>query len=327
MQTEFKRFQEIIRTKQTFVLTTHINPDGDAIGSETALARFLADKGKTVHILNESETPENLRFLTEIFPVLQYQSDLHSTLLRDAECVIVIDTNSRNRFPSLQEAFDANRGIKVIIDHHLDPEQFAQLNIIDTSLPATCQLLYLLLDSIDSSAITAPVALALYTGIMTDTQSFRLPLTDPATHTIAAELLRKGVKPQEVYQHVYESGAHDSLRLLGTALNSISLHHGGRVAVMTLPRQVFIDTGTKESDVDNLTQYVLSIRGVKIGVVITELEEGIKVSFRSKGDIPINKAANHFGGGGHKNAAGARIKNSTIPAVTRDVLEHITRYL
>jgi phosphoesterase RecJ-like protein len=327
MQTEFKRFQEIIGTKQTFVLTTHINPDGDAIGSETALARFLADKGKTVHILNESETPENLRFLTEIFPVLQYQSDLHSSTLHEAECCIVIDTNSRNRFPLLQDAFDRNRGVKIIIDHHLDPEQFASLNIIDTSVPATCQLLYSLLNSIDSSSITAPVALALYTGIMTDTQSFRLPLTDPETHTIAAELLRKGVKPQEVYQHVYESGAHDTLRLLGMALNSISLHQDGKVAVMTIPRKVFIDTGTKESDVDNLTQYVLSIRGVKIGIVITELEEGIKISFRSKGDIPINKVANHFGGGGHRNAAGARITNSTIPAVTRDVLDQITRYL
>jgi phosphoesterase RecJ-like protein len=327
MHNSFRQFNEIVSSKQTFVITTHINPDGDAIGSETALARYLFDKGKTVTIINQSETPENLKFLLDIYRVEQYRPERHDHLLLSAECIIVADANSRNRFEAMRSPFDASGAVKVIIDHHLDHESFASMNIIDTSVPATCELIYTLLHEIDPDAITEPIAVALYTGIMTDTQSFRLPLTAVSTHTIAAALLQKGVQPHEIYQHVYESGAHNTLRLLGFALNSISLHHGDTVAVMMLPRSIFIETQTRESDVDNLTQYVLSIRGVRIGIVITELDDSVKISFRSKGNIPIHTVANQYGGGGHKNAAGARLQKAPLENVKADVLEKISQLI
>jgi phosphoesterase RecJ-like protein len=327
MHKTFRQFNEIVSTQQSFVITTHINPDGDAIGSETALARYLWDKGKTVTIINQSETPDNLKFLLDIYRVEHYRPEHHDNVILGAECIIVADANSRKRFEAMRSPFDASGAVKVIIDHHLDHESFAAVNIIDTSVPATCELMYTLLHEIDPDAITEPIAVALYTGIMTDTQSFRLPLTDASTHTIAAALLQKGVQPHEIYQHVYESGALNTLRLLGFALNAISLHHGGIVAVMTLPRSIFIETQTRESDVDNLTQYVLSIRGVRIGIVITELDHCVKISFRSKGNIPIHTVANQYGGGGHKNAAGARLQTSPLEIVKTDVLEKISQLI
>lgn len=327
MKTEIDEFRNRILSKQSFVITTHINPDGDAIGSEVALARFLTDMGKTVHILNQSETPDNLLFLTAISPVITYREEMHAELIITADCFIVVDTNSTKRFTSLVDAFRKTAATKVIIDHHLDHEPFADVEIIDTSVPATCELLYSLLHAINSEGITTPIATALYAGIMTDTQSFKLPLTDSHTHTITADLLRRGVLPYDVYQEVYENGEINKLRLLGSALNAITLHYGGAVAVMTLPRNIFVDTNTKESDVDNLTQYVLSIRGVKIGIVITELEHGIKISFRSKNDIPITDLAKLYGGGGHRNAAGARVERGSLPLITSDVLKQVQRFL
>lgn len=327
MKEKINQLQNIIETKNRFVLTTHINPDADALGSEAALARYLSDRKKTVHILNHSETPENLLFLNEIFPITRYNAERHARLIIDSDCFIVLDTNAVSRFKGLQQAFEQSKAYKIIIDHHLDHEPFADLNIIDTHVPATSELLYLILHAIDDSAITKPIADALYAGIMTDTGSFRFPQTDPETHIITADLLKRGVQPYDIFQKIYESGPINKLHLLGKALTSIDLHHDGKVAVMTLPRSIFAETNTVESDVDNLTQYVLSIGGVVIGIVAMELEHGVKLSFRSKGDIPINELAKQFDGGGHKNAAGARVKDTTLQSIIPVVLEKTQQYL
>jgi len=327
MKEKIEQLKNIFSTNTRFVLTTHINPDADALGSEVALARYLSDRGKNVHILNHSETPDNLWFLNEIFPITHYQHAQHSQLILDAECFIVLDTNSVQRFKALQEAFNHTHAYKIVIDHHLDHESFADLYLIDTHVPATSELLYTILHTIDETAITKPIAEALYAGIMTDTGSFRFPQTDPETHIITADLLRRGVLPYEIYQKIYESGPVNKLYLLGKALSTIQLHHQGKVAMMILPRSIFTETNTEESDVDNLTQYVLSIGGVVIGMVVMEMEKGVKVSFRSKGDIPINELAKHFGGGGHKNAAGARIEETTITEIIPLLLDKVKNFI
>lgn len=327
MKEKIEQLRAIFETKKTFVLTTHINPDADALGSEVALARYLRDKGKIVHVLNNSETPDNLLFLNEVFPITHYQVEKHAQLIITSDCFIVLDTNAVSRFKGLQQAFKQSKAYKIIIDHHLDHEHFADLEIIDSHVPATSELLYLILHSIDEKGITKEIADALYAGIMTDTGSFRFPQTDPETHIITADLLKRGVQPYDIFQKIYESGPINKLHLLGKALTSIGLYHDGKVAVMTLPRSIFEETKTVESDVDNLTQYVLSIGGVVIGIVVMELEQGVKLSFRSKGDIPINELAKEFNGGGHKNAAGARVKETTLQSIIPVVLEKTKQFL
>ena len=319
MNDQFAQLHSIFTRYNSFVITSHVNPDADAIGSEVALASYLKNKGKNVLIINQSETPDHLLFLTSVFPVKTYSSDLDRHIL-NAECFCVIDTNSPKRFSAMAETVAKSTAYKVCIDHHLEQEAFADLYVIDTDVPAASELLYRIIVSDDPDAITRPIADALYAGIMTDTGSFKFPKTDDETHTITADLLRRGVDPYAIYQEIYESGQINKLHLLGKALERIEVHHDGRIATMSLPKSVLIETKTAESDVDNLTQYVLSIKGVVVGLVFIEQADGVKISFRSKGDIAINTVAKQFGGGGHKNASGARLKHITLQDAVTAVL-------
>lgn len=319
MNDQFAQLHSIFTRYNSFVITSHVNPDADAIGSEVALASYLKNKGKNVLIINQSETPDHLLFLTSFFPVKTYSSDLDRHIL-NAECFCVIDTNSPKRFSAMAETVAKSTAYKVCIDHHLEQEAFADLYVVDTDVPAASELLYRIIVSDDPDAITRPIADALYAGIMTDTGSFKFPKTDDETHTITADLLRRGVDPYAIYQEIYESGQINKLHLLGKALERIEVHHDGRIATMSLPKSVLIETKTAESDVDNLTQYVLSIKGVVVGLVFIEQADGVKISFRSKGDIAINTVAKQFGGGGHKNASGARLKHITLQDAVTAVL-------
>jgi phosphoesterase RecJ-like protein len=320
MNEHFSQLHDIFRTKQSFVITSHVNPDADAIGSEVALALYLKAKGKDVIVINQSETPDHLQFLTTLFPIHLYNGNLDHHILR-ADCFCVVDTNSPKRFSAMAETVSKSSAYKICIDHHLEQEPFADLYVIDTDVPAASELLYRIFASDDPTTITAPIATALYAGIMTDTGSFKFPKTDPETHIITADLLKRGVDPYSVYQSIYESGEINKIHLLGKALDSIELHHDGRIAFMVLPRTVFTETKTTEADVDNFTQYVLAIKDVRVGLIFIELPDGVKVSFRSKGDIAINTVAKQFGGGGHKNASGARLKNIGLSEAVAVVIE------
>ncbi len=320
MKELFSQLKVIFDTKQSFVITSHVNPDADAIGSEVALASFLRNKGKQVKIINQSETPDHLLFLTKIYPVETYSSNLDHHILK-ADCFIVIDTNSPKRFNALADVVQKSKAYKVCIDHHLEQDPFADLYIIDTDVPAASELLYRILTYIDDAAITKPIADALYAGIMTDSGSFKFPKTDSETHIITADLLAHGVDPYGIYQEVFENGAINKLHLLGKALESIEMHGEGKISAMVLPRSVFLETSSSEADVDNFTNYVLSIKGVVVGLVFVELSDGVKVSFRSKGDIAVNSLAKQFNGGGHKNASGARIKGLPLREAVNVVVE------
>jgi phosphoesterase RecJ-like protein len=320
MTEQFANLHSIFNSKQSFVITTHVNPDGDAIGSEVALALFLRNKGKKVTIINQSETPDHLLFLTDIFPVQIYNGSLDHHIL-NTDCFCVVDTNSPKRFSALAETVHKSKAYKICIDHHLEQEHFADTYVVDTDVPATSELLYRIFKSDNPDSITKPIADALYTGIMTDTGSFKFPKTDDETHIITADLLKRGVDPYSIYQSVFESGEINNLHLLGKALERIEVCHNGLIASMVLPRSVFNETKTNEADVENLTQYVLSIKHVVVGLVFIELDEGVKVSFRSKGNIAINTVAKQFGGGGHKNASGARLKNIGLREAVEAVIE------
>ncbi|MGE5315443.1 MAG: DHH family phosphoesterase [Acidobacteriota bacterium] len=317
----FEQFRAIVADKQSFVITSHINPDGDSIGSETALAVVLKDMGKSVRIINQSITPDNLRFLSEeIFPVELFDPSVHQAVIRSADCLIVVDTNATNRFFAMADDWAAATAFKICIDHHLEPEQFADFYIVDAEAPATSELLYALIRFMSAEAVTLPVARALYTGIMTDTGSFRFPKTDAETHTITAELVRIGADPYEIYQKVYDSGPVNKLQLLGRALDSLTTASNGALAWMVIRNADFPETSTVPADTDNFINYTLSVGGVKVGLLFVELEGVVKVSFRSKGDIWINNLAKEFGGNGHKHAAGARVTGRTLD----DVIDHVT---
>ncbi len=327
MKQLFEQCKEIFAGKKTFVLTTHVNPDGDGLGSEVALALYLTGKGKSVSVINQSETPAYYSFMKPLFPIETFTREKHESIIKDAETIIALDTNSPSRFSALKESVLQSYALKLCIDHHPDPEAFADLYVIDEPATSTGEIVFKLLKYLGENAITPPIAEALYAAIMTDTGSFRFPKTNPETHRIAAELLECGADPTSIYQKIFEEGPASKLKLLGLALDSLSILHHGAVATMTLRRKDFTETLTSEEDTDNMVNYAMSIGGVKVGLMFIELKEGVKVSFRSKGMIPINKLAKEFGGNGHLNAAGARIYNDTLDDVVKKVVERSEDYI
>jgi phosphoesterase RecJ-like protein len=323
----FEQCKAIFAKKNKFVLTTHINPDGDGLGSEVALALYLTGEGKSVSVINQSETPAYYAFMKSLFPIATYSPGNHDNIIKGADVIIALDTNTSARFSALKEAVLQSGALKICIDHHPDREAFADLYIIDEQATATGEIIFKLLKHLNGNAVTSPMAEALYAAIMTDTGSFRFPKTDPETHTIAAELLKRGADPAKIYQQIFEEGSANRLKLLGRALDSLTIYHHGAVAAITLSQKDFTETLTSEEDTDNMINYTLTIGGVKIGLMFIELAAGVKVSLRSKGTIPINTLAREFGGNGHLNAAGARVYGKTMDDVVKNVVERSGHYI
>lgn len=327
MQKEFEEFRQVVERCSRFVLSTHVNPDPDAIGSELAMARFLANHGKIVAVLNHSATPAYCAFMDPKNIIEQFDPSQHANMVLNADAVIVLDANQPERLQSLRPYVQNSKGVKVCIDHHPDRLPFADLYIIDEDSAATGEILYDLLLFLDKESLTQDIAAPLYAAIMTDSGSFRFPKTDTGLHQIIASLIERGADPVETYRRIYEQGSANRLHLLGRVLTTLKLAHGGKVASMVVTKDMFAQTGTTEEDIENFINYTLSIGGVQVGLMFTELPEGIKVSFRSRGEIPINALAQEFGGNGHKNAAGARIPRTDLESILNDVIDRSKAYL
>jgi phosphoesterase RecJ-like protein len=317
----------LFRNHQTFVLTTHVNPDGDGLGSELALAEHLLALGKQVSILNHSTTPDFYRFLDPYNRIKTFNEIRDRHLVANADIIVVMDTNHPDRLRSMEQSVLQSKATKICIDHHLDPAQFAQHYSIDDHATSTGEITYKLLTRVTNGNISAPIASSLYCAIMTDTGSFRYPRVSPETFRICAHLIECGADPVRIYQEVYEQWTPGRMELLGEALANLHTEYDGKLAHITITQETLRRTGTNPVDTDNFTTYPMSIKGVTAGILFLELPDGIKVSFRSKGDIPINELAKEFGGNGHKNAAGARIHNVHIEEMRDRILKTAAKYL
>jgi len=324
---QLNTFKSIIGSAGRIVLTTHINPDGDGLGSEVALALSLSELGKDAVILNHSATPDFYRFLDEANLIKQFDALRHAPVIKEADVVMIVDTNHPDRIASLKNEVLASRAKKIIIDHHLDPDPFGDLLLIDDSAAATGEIVFGLLHHLGIKQLSPAIATALYAAIMTDTGSFRYPKTDANLHRLVASLLDCGADPVMTYERIYEQSPVNRILLLGKALSSIETFYEGHVAAMTISQDLFRETGTAEPDVDRFAPYPMGIKGVQIALMFTELEDHIKISFRSRGDIWVNKLAQEYGGNGHKNAAGARVNNRTLKELKKSVIDRSHHYL
>jgi phosphoesterase RecJ-like protein len=326
VKSEIEQFKRVVEQCTAFVLTTHVSPDCDGLGSELALAEFLAGRGKTVSIINHSATPPPYEFLDPRGLIRQYTAAQHSTLLQGADAIIVMDTNQPERLGEMEGPVLSAKAKKVVIDHHLDAHPFASLYLLDDTAAATGEILFTLLEGL-GARISATAAHALYIAIMTDTGSFRFPKTDADLHRIVATLIDRGADPVLAYQQVYEQDSPQRVRLLGMVLASLTMAHGGKLAYLTVTSDMLRETGTDESDIERFVPYTLRIGGVQIGLMFTDLGDWVKVSFRSKGEIPINNLAREYGGNGHKNAAGARIHGGNLRDIIQSVLSSAGKYI
>ena len=319
--------RDVIRRQNRFVLTTHVNPDGDGLGSELALRAGLLQLGKSVTIVNHSHTPEHYRWLDPSGMVSHYAPGTHDPEIAAADAILVLDTNHPDRLRSMEGPVRNSRAVKVVIDHHLDPHAFADLYYLDPDATSTGEMIFLLLESLGDVTVREEIAVALYTAIMTDTGSFRYPRTGAGTHRIVSRLIECGADPPSIFGRVYETWTPGRMRLLGEALDTLALSGDGAIATMLTTREMFSRTGTTEVETDTFSTYPMNIRGVRIGILFTELKDGVKISFRSKETIPVNLLAKEFGGNGHLNASGARLHDVRLDDVVRDVLRAAEKYL
>lgn len=319
MKKEFTELRKLISESKNSVITTHLIPDGDAIGSELALYSFLKSKKKNVTILNHSVTPDNLAFLdpSKIINIYPKQIEKSKKIIGKADLIFIVDTNEYTRTKSMEECIRKSKAKKICIDHHLGTEKNSfDLIISNTVYPATSQILYDFLINEKKNVITPFVATALYTGIMTDTGSFRYPRTDERTFLTCADLVKKGADPVDIYDKTYCNIPPGKIRLLSRFINSYSFHFNGEVVIGKVTQKDFSDFHSDVQDVEGFSSFIMNLKNIKTGLVLVELKESVKMSFRSKGDISINEFAKLFGGGGHKNAAGA-----TVPKVSLNELE------
>jgi bifunctional oligoribonuclease and PAP phosphatase NrnA len=318
---------EFFGQHNNFVLTTHVNPDGDAIGCEVALALWLQHLGKTVHIINHSATPFVYQFLDPGRSIRVFNPAADAATLQTAEAIVLLDTNHVSRVASMEPFVRKSPARKVCIDHHLDPEPFAEIMLIRPEATSTGEILYDLFRSSGDGRIPQSVAQALYVAIMTDTGSFRYPRVGAATHRMIAALIESGADPVDLYNKVFNRWSPGRLKLLGEMLSHLETAYDGRLAYVTVTQEMLRRTETFEEDTDNFTSYLMSMDGVLAGIFFLELTPGFKISFRSHGEIPINELAREFGGNGHKNAAGARCHNGALDEIRSSVVAAAGKYL
>lgn len=327
---DFEKLKNIIINNSSFLLTTHVNPDADAIGSEIALYQLLKKLKKEIIILNHSETPYNLNFLDTDNVILKFIPEEHSQYLINCDVLVALDFNRADRLVSMKDAFSNSPKLKICIDHHQDPELFADHFFLDTEYSATSEIIFDFIKKTGITVIDKSIAYPIYAGIMTDTGSFRFERTTPELHLKISELLEYDLIPGEVYDKIYDQSKFSKIKLLGKALSSIKLTPDKQIAYMSLTQSDFNDVNGIESDTDGFVNHSLSIEKVRLGILFIELKNGFKVSFRSKGTLPVNKLAGEFGGGGHINAAGTRFHNhnmtESIPVIINKAQEYINKY-
>lgn len=329
MESDLKKFKEVrdlIEASNKIILTTHVVPDGDAIGSVVAFADYLKLKGKSPVIINHSETPFNMQFLDRDNSIRVYMKNENenSKLIEEADLIIILDTNEFSRTKSMEHSILNSSAKKICIDHHtgIKAESFTAF-ISNIDYPSNCSILYDFIKSDNEKYLTKEVVSALYVGIMTDTGSFRYPRTTADVFIMCADIINRGADPVKLYESVYATTTIENLKLSAKFIESLEFYYDNRVVAGTVTQKDFRELNLNIDHVEGFSSLVMNIKGVQMGVILVELKDNIKISFRSKGDIFVNELAAGFQGGGHKHAAGANVKDLSIPELKKIILERI----
>lgn len=317
----------ILEQNNNFLITSHLNPDCDALGSELALAEHLDRLGKKVTIMNSDPVPNAFRFLDPTGAIKKYVPTKHAALIKKAEVIIVLDASGGwKRMGRVGDALAQAGAVKVCIDHHPDATNFVDVAVVDPDAAATGELVYELVMAMQGD-LSATMAQALYAAIVTDTGNFRFPKTSPRTHLITAELLRAGALPYAIYRQLYEQYPRQRVRLKGHVLDSIKVEANGQIAYYGLDQATLKSYGVKTSELDGFASLGQEIGGVRIVVFCLQSSKSkVKISLRSDGSIEINQLALAYGGGGHPSAAGATVTGQ-LDEILADVVEQAKRLL
>ena len=313
-------FSEVLAGNQSFVVTTHMHPDGDALGSQIALARFLTARNKDVRLINGDPAPALLSFVTEGSTEIEiYDPATHDELLRNVDRVVLVDNSAPDRLGRMEPIMTEVAANTLCIDHHPTRDAPWGDTILQVGASATAALVWQLIRQ-DGWEPDARSCEAVFVGIVTDTGFFRFNSACAHTHRIAAELLDRGVEPGSVYRRIYERNSEAYTRLLGHALTGLRIEAEGRVALVVIRRATIEELAAGDVDTSEITSALLALEGVQVVLLFRELaQHGVKVSLRSKGTTDVHKLASGFGGGGHRNASGI-VLDEPIETVVDQVL-------
>lgn len=325
------RIHTLLMQAHKIVVTCHVSPDGDAIGSSLAIAQVLRTLGKVVYVVTPDTPPRILSFLPgakNIVTATRFQDKAHG-LIQSADLIFCMDFNAYQRVDRMSDTLAKSEAPKIMIDHHLGPEDWADVCISRPDMSSTCLLLYHLLVRLGyDNKLTRDGAECIYTGMMTDTGNFTYNSNDPDIYIVIARLLKHGIDKNEIYQRVYNTHSVNSLRICGYSLyrkmQLLPQHHA---ALITLSKEELKEFSYDKGDTEGLVNVPLSIPGIEYSVYMRQDDDDyVKVSMRSKGNFPVNQICEkHFGGGGHLNAAGGDFNGSLSQAVSA-FLEIIPQY-
>jgi phosphoesterase RecJ-like protein len=307
----FQKFKSLIKKSNHIVIVTHYNPDGDAIGSSLALYNFLIKVKKNVTIITPNEYPEFLRWLPGNKKVLPFNSNQKKAakLILESDLIFTLDFNNYSRLEGLGELLDKATAKKILIDHHQQPDNYATLYFHDVKASSTCELVHEFICGLGGKKlIDKNIATCLYTGIMTDTGSFRYDSVSPKTHLVLSNLLSTGLTPSNVHAAIYDTYSESRMKLLGYCLSEkMVVFPELQTAYISLTEKELQKFEHKKGDTEGIVNYPFSIKGITFCAFFSEGEDKIKISFRSKGKFDVNQfARKYFNGGGHINAAGGR---------------------
>ncbi len=321
---EIKEIKELLATPKNVVIVPHRNPDGDAIGASLAIYNYLKKYNHNVTVVAPNDYPDFLKWLPNSKEVLKFdmQNRQSKKAIDEASIIFLLDFNALHRVGSdMENTLKDFIGTFIMIDHHQEPDSVAKYLFTDTSICSTCQMVYHFFEKLDAiDTIDKSIATSLYTGIMTDTGSFRFASTTSTTHRIIADLIDKGADNALIHNNVYDTNSYGRLQLLGRALSNLIVIEKLKTAYITLTQQDLDEFNYQKGDTEGVVNYALSLEGIIFAVIfIEDVEQKIvKISFRSKGSFSVNKfARNHFNGGGHDNAAGGRSEISLDATVSK----------
>jgi bifunctional oligoribonuclease and PAP phosphatase NrnA len=316
------KIKQLIKTKKNILILTHQNPDGDAIGSSLGLFHLLRNIGVQSTIIVPNEFPKFLKWMPDAKNIIigEYRVKFVEIAFRNADLIFCLDFNTSSRINQLETKLNQSRAIKILIDHHQNPDSYDYI-YSDTSQPATCQMVYNFIEALgEISKIDEKVATCLYTGILTDTGSFRFKNTTAETHKITASLIEKGAKPDNIASNIFDCNTSERLKLLGAVLESIELIPNKNTAILQITKAQLLEFGYQKGDTEGFVNFGLSIIGIKfVAFFMEDLQNDfVKISFRSKGNFDVNKfSRSYFNGGGHINAAGGRSDLSLKDSISR----------
>jgi phosphoesterase RecJ-like protein len=312
MNDTLQRLLDTLAPCGNVLITTHVRPDGDALGTAAAMALGLRHKNIASRVLLLSKVPSKYAFVLKENNIEFQETDPawpKDFSLDPFDALLVVDTGTWSQLPGLKDRLEGWKKPRLVLDHHLTQENWADVKLIDTQAAAAGEIAAEVLKRWDVP-IDLPIATALFLAVASDTGWFQFSSTRPATLRLAADLMEVGIDTDKMYQHLYQNERAERVTLQTRAQDSLELLADGRLAVMTVRKSDFEQTGARPSDTENLINIPLQIRAVEVSILIMEPPDGspIRVSLRSKGTLDVSRFAEQFGGGGHARAAGLKMQ-------------------